>query len=723
MILEFEGVYMDSTVYLNGEKIGGWIYGYTNFFVDLTGRLKTGVENELLVEVDNSRTPNSRWYSGSGIYRPVNLWTGSRCHIKPQGLRVKTMSIDPPVIQVAADIEGADCVDEDLLLEYTVRADGKKIASAVIGCHEAGAWTKLNVPGASLWSAEEPNLYTLTAVLKKKISAIDKAETSFGIRSLQWDAQKGFQVNGQTVKLRGGCIHHDHGILGACTYDQAEYRRVKLLKDFGFNALRYSHYPAGKSFLEACDKLGMYVLDESFDQWRIPNTKYDYSTCFDRECKKDLEALAAKDFNHPSVIMYCIGNEISDTGRSYGAALASELKSTLLRMDDTRPITIATNVYLSVMASFLEQKELEAGKEIGSIEVNEVMSEVPAFKETLTPEKIEALVGESFDAVDIAGYNYGHDLYEKTHEMKKDRIILSSETTPAKMASNWKAVEDNDYCIGDFLWTAWDYLGEAGVGLPVYGNAEAPFAKPYPCLTAACGSFDLTGYPEAAAYYESVLWGIYRKPYIAVRPVDHSDEPYTVGGWRLTDALACWTWEGCEGKKAEIIVYSVGKSVEIFQDGISLGRKELVDCKAEFETIYHDGFLEAISYDAQGDKIGAAVLKTAGKQVRLSICPEEKEVAADPERIVYVPVYVTDENNSLRMTTDKKIQVKVEGAGRLLALGSGRPETKESFKDPAYTSWHGRVLAVIRCSGQPGVIEVTASAPGCAPVSARIQAI
>ena len=312
---------------------------------------------------------------------------------------------------------------------------------------------------------------------------------------------------------------------------------MKKLKEFGFNAIRFSHYPAGLGLLKACDELGMYILDESFDQWRVPNTKYDYSTVFDQEWRKDLTALAKKDVSHPSVILYCIGNEIGDTGRSYGGALAKEMVDCIHAVDSTRPITLANNVYISYMSHVMEEKEAESNAPFGSIEFNNLAAELPKIRAELTVEKLEKAIGPSHDVVDIAGYNYATDLYQKIHELRPNRVFLSSETLPAKMAENWRIVRENDWVIGDFLWTAWDYLGEAGVGLPVYGTDKADFSKPYPCLTAACGSFDLNGNPEAAAYYEAILWGKFDKPFIAVRPVNHSGEPFTVGGWRLTDAV------------------------------------------------------------------------------------------------------------------------------------------------------------------------------------------
>lgn len=720
IILEFEGVYMNSTVWLNGEKVGGWKYGYTNFFVNLTGRIKIGEDNTLLVKADNSKTPNARWYSGSGIYRPVNMWTGGVAYIKPQGIKVKTLSVNPTVLQVHTEYDDTKAPLENGTIEYIIYDGDNEVASF------SGITAEIEMKDAKLWSDETPHLYQLKAVLKENDAIIDEAEVSFGIRTLEWSSEKGLLVNGEMVKLRGGCIHHDNGVLGACTFDKAEYRKIKKLKEFGFNAIRFSHYPAGKSLLDACDQLGMYVLDESFDQWRVTKTKYDYSTCFDEECEKDIAALAWKDYNHPSVIMYCIGNEITDTGRSYGAEIAKKLCRVLKEIDGTRPVTIANNAPMSIIAEAMEKLEGERGAEFGSLEINELLTANPDIahsfdKGAFSAEKLESLVGGVFDQLDIAGHNYAGDFYEGIHECRPDRVILSTETLPAKMADNWKMVETHPYVIGDFHWTAWDYLGEAGVGVPMYGTDKAIFAKPYPCLTASCGSFDLLGYPEAAAYYAAIIWGVYKKPYIGVRPVTYSGQDYTIGIWRLTDAIDCWTWEGCEGKKAEIIVYSIGKTVELYQNGTKVDEKDLIDCKAEFEAIYLPGELKAVSMDENGYIIDSTILQTAGKQVQLTLLPEEAQVKSDIDTIFYVPIGVTDENGVIRRMTDKKISVTVRGAGELLALGSGRPETEESFLDGSYTSWHGYVMAVVRCTGMKGNITITASADGCKSVSEQIQ--
>lgn len=719
VLIEFEGVYMNSKVYLNDSEVGGRVYGYSNFYVDITEQIRIGEENELKVLVDNSKTPNSRWYSGSGIYRSVNLWIGEKNHILPEGIRVKTVSCNPAVIWVQVEAVKTD----EMTISWEISEDGTIVAEA------EGDTTEIVIPDGELWSAENPKLYQVKAVLKKNDTIVDIAEDTFGIRIISWGAECGFQVNGQTVKLRGGCVHHDHGILGACAYDKAEYRRVKKLKELGYNAIRYSHNPAGKNFLKACDEIGMYVLDETFDQWKIPQSTYDYAGYFDAEWKKDVESLVSKDYNHPCVVMYCIGNEITDTGLPFGAMLSKMLNETFHQLDATRPTTIAINSMLSVLAAkqaekkAMEEKEGEKQEEkaVGSADVNDLVTLLPKIMASITPESLEKLIGDCVSHVDIVGYNYGQNLYEGTHELVPERVILSSETFPSRMDTNWKAVEEHDYVIGDFMWTAWDYLGEAGVGLPVYGTTQAPFSKSYPCLTAGCGSVDLTGFPESQAYYSAVLWGAYEKPYIGVRPVDHSGEEYTLGRWRLTDTIPCWTWPGQEGKTAEIEVYSRGTAVELWKNGQSVGKEVLENCRCKFQTEYTPGVLVAVSYNEQGNEIARTELATTGEESRLVILPEETLIKADGEDIIYIPIHVTDKDGNLKMTTDRKITVSVEGEGTLLAVGSGNPKTEEQFEDGTYTSWHGRVLAVVRSTEQAGRIKVTVSCEGLEKETVEIR--
>ena len=695
VLLEFEGVYMDSSVMLNGEQVGGRLYGYSNFFVDISGKLRIGEENTLRVIADNSKCPNSRWYSGSGIYRPVNLWVGPRDGIEPESVKITTVSIEPAVIRVQSPVG---------------------VSVTVEGITGEGTDFTLTIPDARLWSAETPNLYTAHVTRGE-----DSEDIRFGIRTLAWDAKRGFQVNGETVKLRGGCVHHDHGILGAAAWDKAEYRRARTLKDLGYNAIRYSHNPAGKNFLDVCDELGLYVIDESFDQWKVPQSACDYALHFDAEWQRDVESMVSKDYNHPCVVMYCVGNEITDTGLPFGGAICKAICAKFKALDQSRPTMIAINSMLSTLAAMKAKQAAEKKEEsenVGSKEVNDIVALLPKIMASITPDSLEAIIHDCVEAVDIVGYNYGHNLYEGTQEKYPERVILSSETFPARMGSNWDKVMQNDYVIGDFHWTAWDYLGEAGVGLPVYGTSKAPFSKSYPAFTAACGSVDLTGCPESAAMYTAILWGACKEPYIGVRPVDHSGEEYALGNWRMTDSVNSWTWPGCEGRTAEIEVFSPGCEAELLQDGVSLGRKALDHLKAQFKASYRPGMLTAICYDDKGTELSRSQLRTAGEAKKLAVLPEEGRITAGD--IVYIPIHVTDEDGVVNKSAQRRVRVKVDGVGKLLALGSACPDTEESYQSDSFLSDHGRVLAVVLSSGKPGTIRVKATADGLESAAAEI---
>jgi len=748
-ILDFEGVYRKAEVLLNGEKVASCAYGYSEFFADLTGKLTDG-ENTLQVIADNSACPNSRWYSGSGIYRPVWLYTGGNEAVAPRGLKVSTVSLQPATIHVETALAGtASELNNETAEGIGHDAAGPNSSAAsvritvldgdtVVATGE-GFSADLTIPGAKLWSAETPHLYTVRAEVLVNGEIRDTAEVTTGIRMLAWNAEQGFCVNGTPVKLAGGCLHHDHGILGAEGRKESEYRRVKRMKEYGFNAIRNSHNPASEDLLAACDELGMYLFDETFDQWKIPQTTYDYAADFDTSWNYDLTALVDRDFNHPSVILYCIGNEIPDLGLPFGPAIAGMLCDKLHELDKTRPLTIAVQTLLAFMAqkqaeakakaaaSAKENAENSEGNASGdssekpeekkgasSQDVNDILTLLPKIMASITPESAEALIGGCLEKVDIIGYNYAHNLYEGTHALKPDRVIVSSETFPQRMASNWKAVEDNPYVIGDFLWTAWDYLGESGVGLPFYGVDKAPFAKPYPTLTGACGSFDLIGTPEAAACYEGVLFGKLAGPYIFVRPVNHSGEAYALGRWRYSDSVQSWTWPGCEGKSATVEVYGAGTTAALLLNGSEVSRLPLVSGKAVFELPYTPGTLTAVLYREDGSVLGETSLATAGSGRVLKLSPESETMPADGESIVYVDIELTDGAGTIVMSERPHLTFSVEGPAELIAAGSADPLSEENFQTADATLWHGRALVVLRSTGEPGTVTVTAQGKGIA---------
>ena len=716
VILEFEGVYMNASVLLNGEKVGGWVYGYTNFYVDLTGKLKIGQENTITVIADNSLQPNSRWYSGSGIYRDVNLYTGHAEHIVPDGIKVKTVSYDPAVLDITVEAEKNDATN--IKIEVL---DGNEIVAAVCGQN-----VQVTIPNAKLWSAEEPNMYSVRASLVCNGEVLDVSTIRTGIRTITWDSKKGLQINGNTVKLKGACVHHDHGPLGACSYDKAEYRRAKKLKELGYNAIRYAHNPSSRILLDVCDEVGMYVLDETFDQWKLPQSDKDYAIYFDAEWQKDVKALIHKDYSHPSVIMYCIGNEITDTGLPHGPIIAKMINDVFKAEDPTRPTTIAINPMLTVLARKMAEAKAQGAENqgsMGSAEVNDIVTLLPKILAGITPESLEALLHDLLQHVDIAGYNYSTHLLEGTHALVPERVILHAETFPCRIIPDWTIVENNASVIGNFMWTAWDYLGEAGVGEPTYGTTQAPFSKEYPCQNAGVGAVDLTGEAEPFAYYAAILWGAYGKPYIAVRPLDHASEEYTLGKWRATDAIHSWTWPGQEGKTANIEVYANAATVELIQDGVLfLGKQDVVDCKANFQAIYKPGKLEVIAYDADGSEVGRDELVTAADETKLTISAEEPVIQANGEDLAYIAVEITDNAGIRKMLSDRKVTVTVSGAGTLAAVGSAACRTEESYLGNSFTTSNGRMIAIVRSNGEEGNIYVTAEADNLDAVCIQIQA-
>ncbi len=721
MILEFEGVYMDSKVYLNGECIGGRVYGYSHFYVDLTGKLLTGQENLLKVAVHCSQVPNARWYPGNGIYRPVYLWTGSTEYLPPECATIRTLSINPARISV--DVEAVKDTDTEVVTNIYYK--GKKAASGT-GCH-----CEIDIADARLWDESHPELYEAHIYLKKNGNVIDSAVESFGIRTLAWSEDRGLTMNGQSVKLKGGCVHHDNGILGACEFEAAAYRRVRILKEAGFNAIRSSHYPMSKTMLKVCDELGMYVKDEAFDSWRESQGLYGYPLDFDAEWKKDLESMIQKDKNHPCVVIYSIGNEIPDTATLEGAVLTKEMTEVCHSLDSTRPVTVCPNLMLNIMHQMgvsvsvsgdkTPQKEditdplaVEDDSDMGgSALINQLVALAPLLKKLLlTPKRADKAVKDCYKHVDIAGYNYGPSVYEKHHVMHPDRIILGTETSPCEIAENWELVKRNPFVIGDFMWTAWDYLGEGGAGLIEYGKSSGSFVKKYPIVSAYTGAIDLIGHKDTIGHLASIVWDAEEKPFIAARPLDKAGEKVKFSSYRTTDALDCWTWPGHEGKKAEVQVYSKGREVELFQNGKSLGRKKLKNCKTAFKVTYQPGTLKAVSYTERGTKKAESILKTASKETVLTCVADKNVLKADSEDLVFIDVMLTDKAGIVKSAEEKKIRIQVSGVGTLEAVGSGRPETTEAYTDDAFTTYQGRMQAIIRSGKDAGKITVTVSADG-----------
>jgi beta-galactosidase len=723
-VLEFEGIYMNSSVYLNGEKLGGRIYGYSDFFVDLTGKLKVG-RNTVKVVADNSQCANSRWYSGSGIYRDVWLHTGGEAYIQPDGLKVCTESIAPPKLRVRTDA----VLGEHDEIRVRIGREGKTIAEG------SGADCVVEIPEARLWSAETPELYEITAEIIRDGEVIDCASASTGIRQIVWDSSRGFQVNGETVKLRGGCVHHDNGFIGAAEYDEACLRRVRIMKEAGFNAVRIAHNPASKAMLRACDTLGMYVMNESFDTWFGLKSPYDYAMYFEQEWERDLSDMIRVSYNHPSVVMYSIGNEVYLKDAERAAKNSQRMAALCRKLDPSRAVTNALNPLTVIMGDAKEPEAArkdsvnprEVGKPSGlsgSTLANVLVSNIGKITRLVGNEKKMRKINGVMEPLDIVGYNYSTFLYEAQHKDYPDRVLVGSETFPAAIYDNWQAVKAMPWVTGDFLWTAWDYLGECGVGMVHYGKQGA-FTQPFPAIAAGCCNIDLSGELTPQGAYCAVVYGEYDKPYLAIHPVNHSGEKAFWGKWRSTDALHSWSWDGCEGKTADVDVYSNAREVELFLNGASQGRKPVERCMANFRVPYAAGELKAVHYDLMGKPCGSDILCSAGTENVLTLSPEKETLRAGGRDLLYLPIELTDVKGNRKVLTDTEITVKVEGAATLLGLGSAdlQQESAMPYCGETIRSFQGRALAVLRSGAGAGEVRVTVSAEGVEPAVLTLRAV
>lgn len=689
VIIEFEGVYRNCTVSLNGKKIGGHKYGYTTFTLPLEN-LYYGGENTITVVADNSKLPNSRWYTGSGIYRPVWLYVGGEERIEYRGIKITTISIKPAIIKVEVNATAEAKVE--ILNGETVVA--------------SGAPGEITVPNARLWSDGSPQLYTCRITVGS-----DVVEEKFGIREIKW-SNKGLFINGRETLLRGGCIHHDNGILGAATHDESEWRRVRIMKEAGFNALRMAHNPASRVMLEACDYYGMYVMDETFDMWYNRKTKFDYGCDFDQCWQADTAEMVGRDYNHPSVILYSIGNEVAEPFEPKGVEAGKAMVALIHSMDTTRPVTCGLNLMIIGRAAKGqgiykdgEQNTAASGKKQkeggnASLAFNIMASFIgTGMNKGGNSPKVDALATPIINALDIAGYNYGSGRYPLEGKQHQERIIFGSETFPQDIYKNWEMVKKYPYLLGDFMWTAWDYLGEAGLGAWSY-TGGMPFNRPYPWMLAGAGVIDITGKPDGSCRYTSTVWGLEKAPRIAVKPVNHPDIRPGKSVWRGTNAIESWAWNGCEGNKAEVEVYSDASAVELLLGSKSLGKKKLKECKAIFKTKYVPGTLTAVAYGADGRELARSSLSSATGKTHIRLTPEES--GSD---IVYIPVEIVGENGVVESNADCKLTVTVEG-GELLAFGSANPCTEEQYHTGTFTTYYGRALAVVR-GGQSTHITVT----------------
>lgn len=734
VLLEFEGVYQIAYVYINGALVKKNVYGYSNFYIHLNPWLNFGKSNVIKVVADNSQEPNSRWYTGSGIYRNVNLLVGEKIHLKEEGIRITTLSANKnsAVVEIETQIENIEkekkTVTQIVQLLYEGQIVNSDVQTVVMYPETTEkARHRICVLNPALWDCEHPELYQCRVILKSGNEIFEEYEENFGIRTLMLDVVHGLQINGKEVKLRGACIHHDNGILGAATFEKAEERRCRQLKEAGFNSIRSSHHPISKAMLDACDQYGILVMDEVTDVWTLRKNQYDFSAHFEECWEEVVERMVAKDYNHPSVIMYSVGNEISEAGSENGSRINRHMCNKIHALDATRYTTNGLN---GLMAAGYRLKDImteiamkfgglgngSGGNSDGSNGFNSFMSLMTGERGEYFakhPLLTEALEGCS-SSCDVIGLNYLTGRHELEHELHPNKTVVGTETYPAEIVRLWSIVKRNPHVLGDFTWAGYDYLGEAGCGIFHYdGNAN--FTSVYPERTAYIGDIDLIGYRRPISYLREIVYGLRKEPYIAVNRIDKYGEPCSKTPWMYKDNIESWTWNGCEGKVTNVDVYSNAEEVELFLNNCSLGRKDVGeenDFTASYEVVYEPGTLYAVSY--VGEKTtGTFAISTANKEVELSISTDKTALKADGEDLAFLTVKLVDRDGIENLWTGKKVHVTVEGAGRLEAFGNANPSSVGNYNTNTYDTYEGYVMAVVRAGITKGKMSVTFSAEGC----------
>lgn len=676
----FDGVYMNSDVYVNGHRLGNHPYGYTPFSYDITPYLKhNGEENILAVRVSNEGK-NSRWYSGSGIYRHVWLTVTPPLHIEQWGVYITT----PKVTQQAATINLKTTLVNDVLNNKTIKlrtsildANNKVIAIDEKTNASGEVLQTIELLNPRLWSPETPYLYHAISELILNGKVIDKVTNSFGIRSIDISADKGFLLNGKRILLRGGCMHHDNGPLGAATIDRAEIRRVQLLKSFGFNAVRTSHNPPSQQFLDACDSIGIIVIDEAFDQWERGKNPQDYHLYFDTCWQSDISSMVLRDRNHPAVIFWSIGNEINERADASGLAITKELRGEVKMFDSTRPVTEA-------ICHFWDH---------------------PGYKWDTT--------AAAFALLDVGGYNYLWKEYETDHSKYPGRIMMGTESFPLEAFENWQQVEQHPYVIGDFVWTAMDYLGETGIGHTGLDSTPGFQLQTFPWFNANCGDIDLIGGKKPQSYYRDVVWGHSKMEMLVHKPVPEGHKE-AVSAWGWPDEVPAYTFPGQEGKTMQVHIYTTYSSVRLQLNGETIGEQNVsaqTKLTATFNIVYQPGILKAIALK-NGMPVDSVILQTAGKPAQIRLTADRTIIHASRSDLCYVTAEILDAKGRLVPDALLPLDFSIKGAGEIIATANANPSDMESFQHPQHKTFRGKCLIIVRPNGKAGTIGLKANSKG-----------
>lgn len=691
----FDGVMERSDVWINGHHLGFHPNGYMPFSYDLTPFLNpAGKENVMVVRAFNPGD-NSRWYPGSGIYRHVRLTVSGNLFIPDEEVQVQTPVVTPgqAKVEIILPVRNRMAVEAGVTVRLTlVRPDGTAIVTkecsgnvAAGGSHTFRLSADVGQP--ELWSVDHPDLYEAHVRLVSAGEITDYYRTTFGIRSLEFSVGRGFLLNGSPVKLKGACLHHDNGLLGAAAYDGAEERKVRLLKENGFNAVRTSHNPPSRQFLDACDRLGMLVIDEAFDMWEHPKRDQDYHLFFPEHAVSDMAAFVKRDRNHPSVIIWSIGNEIYERADTAGLRIGRELVSVVKSLDATRPVTQA-------ICAFWEQK----GR---------------AWEES----------APAYALLDLGGYNYETKQYLSDHKAYPDRIMVGTESFPLETLENWKAANLYPFVLGDFVWTGMDYIGEVGIGNFSYVDDDRPYSTPtrsWPWFLSNCGDLDMNGGKKPQSLFRDVVWGRSELELLVHAPVP-AGKREVLSKWGWPDEHPHWNWKGHEGETLTVRAYSRCDSVRLYLNGECLGTK-IVSARlaADFEVPFSVGCLMAVGI-RDGREVAHKSLQTTGRPCRLVLLPEKQIVSADPNDLAYVKVCVADEEGRIVPDATVRLKMTVEGDGILLASGNAAPDDMRSFRNPACSTHQGKCLAILQPGTKSGTMLLKVVAEGMPAVETEIR--
>lgn len=750
--LKFDGVMMNATIEVNGSRAALQHYGYAPFFVDITPYVYCGKENSVTVTVNPSQQPNSRWYSGAGIYRSVELVHTPKLHIADDGIYAYTKTIEYDAAgsavyaQLQAEVEVCNAHPDNRLarVEVYLTRDGsdepvvlRSTRIQVQGGASEVARVAVTVEHPMLWSAENPKLYQLharvtetgtyrTHAIPTENGSVDETATLFGIRTVTADVVHGLRINGRVTKLKGGCLHHDNGILGIVSTYEVELRKLKKLKEIGFNAIRTTHNPPSKALMEACCRIGMYVFDEAFDVWGMGKMPGDYNQYFDTDWQKDLGAFVKRDRSCPAVILWSTGNEITERGGlNNGYVLANRIAEFVRKLDRSRPVSNGVCSFWNGLDDELMGAELKKFQAVLSGDADVQNMDVYGREDRSWENWTEAFV----NGLDIVGYNYLEDKYEPDHELYPDRVMLGSENYPNEIGFRWPLVMRLPYVIGDFTWTAVDYIGEAGIGkaaavepddprirMGAYGLAS--HGSEYPWRLANDADVDINGMILPQGEYRSVVWG---NPATYVYSYDPADfnRVELVTKWGFTAVRKTWNWKGQEGQPVKVMVFSCADEVELYVNGAPVGRK-VVEKEGKlpqsvlFETVYTPGEVVAVSY-RDGSEVSRGVLRTAGEPAAIRL---EAERAGE---FTYVKAELTDADGVVVPDAALPMTAQVTGDATLAGFGSANPVTEENYTSGSFTSYRGRALAVLRAKAPGGRAELTVSAEGLERVSIEVE--